>query len=83
MVLKSTPPLKKRYIVRQEQDGIVGGCWKDKREVRVLTTKYKAKMVNTGKINRQREISKKPDVIQNATNGNKKLFDEISSYFFL
>ena len=39
-VLKLTPPLKTGDVICQERDGIVAGCWKDKREVRLLTTKH-------------------------------------------
>ena len=33
-VPKPTPPLKTGDVICQERDGIVAGCWKDKREVR-------------------------------------------------
>ena len=82
-VLKPTPPLKKGDIVCQERNGIVVGCWKDKREVRFLTTKHKGEIVSTGRKNRQGEMIKKPDAIvhYNECKQGVDISDQMSSYF--
>ena len=58
-VLKPTPPLKTGDVICQERDGILAGSWKNKREVRLLTTKHKGEIISTGKKNRQNKMIKK------------------------
>ena len=82
-VVKPTPPLKTGDVICQERDGIVAGCWKDKREVRFLTTKHKGEIISTGKKNRQNKMIKKPDAIlhYNECKQGVDISDQMSSYF--
>lgn len=75
--------MKKGEVVGKESDGIVVGVWKDKREVRFLSTRHKLTMVNTGKMTKKKEEILKPEIIE-FYNGRKQgvdVSDQLSSYF--
>ena len=79
------PNLKqtKGDVVAKEKDGIVVGCWKNKREVRFLFTKHTAIIQETGKKMGTGDPIKKPDVIleYNKCKQGVDVSDQMSSYF--
>lgn len=75
--------LKRGQISAAENDdGIVVMKWKDKRDVLMLTTKHDASMVNTGKVNRRKEVVIKPCAVidYNKSKQGIDLSDQMSSY---
>lgn len=75
--------LKKGEICGSEnEEGIVVGKWKDKREVYFLSTYHNLDIVNTGKRNRKREEIIKPQCIVDYNTGKAgiDLSDQLSSY---
>jgi len=76
--------LKKGEVKGKEDGkGVVVSIWKDKRDVRMVSTRHGIKMVDTGKISRNGEKIKKPEAIV-FYNKNKQgidVSDQMNSYF--
>lgn len=75
--------LKKGGVVGKENNGVVVAVWKDKRDVRILSTRHSLQMVSTGKKLKNGDIQTKPESIlyYNARKQGVDLSDQMSSYF--
>jgi len=76
--------LQRGDIVGKENvHGVVVSKWKDKREVRFLSTRHGVDIINTGKKNRKGEDIKKPEAVifYNKNKQGIDLSDQMSSYF--
>lgn len=60
----SNAKIKKGEIRGKEDNkGVVMSIWKDKRDVRMVLTKYNIKMINTGQTSRNCDMIKKAEAI--------------------
>lgn len=76
--------LKVGEIKGKENDkGVVVSIWKDKRDVRFLSTKHWIEILNTGRKNRKGEDIKKPEAVifYNKNKQGIDISDQMSSYF--
>ena len=64
--------LKKGDVVRRSSDkGLLALVWRDKKDVRMLSTMHTAELVNTGKVNRDGEPIMKPKCVLDYNRGIK------------
>ncbi|XP_025205105.1 piggyBac transposable element-derived protein 4-like [Melanaphis sacchari] len=78
-----TKKIKKGEIFgKEDEDGIVVSKFKDKRDIFLLSTRYKLDIVDTGKQSRKKENILKPDVIlfYNSGKAGIDLSDQLASY---
>ena len=80
----SSAKLSKGDIIGQEnKEGVVVAMWRDRRDVRFLSTKHTLTMTDTGRKNRQGDLRLKPSAIlfYNKHKQGIDLSDQMSSYF--
>ncbi|KAL4098418.1 hypothetical protein QTP88_023037 [Uroleucon formosanum] len=76
--------IKKGEIKGKEDDkGVVVSIWKDKRDVRMVSTKHGIEMISTGKTSRNGDVIKKPEAIifYNKNKQGIDVSDQMTSYF--
>jgi len=76
--------IKKGEIKGKEDDkGVVVSIWKDKRDVRMVSTKNGIEMISTGKTSRNGVVIKKPEAIifYNKNKQGIDVSDQMTSYF--
>jgi len=76
--------IKKGEIKGKEDDkGVVVIIWKDKRDVRMVSTKHGIEMISTGKTSRNGDVIKKPEAIifYNKNKQGIDVSDQMTSYF--
>lgn len=75
--------MKKGEVMGKENTGKIVGNWKDKRNVRFITTRHTLNVIDTNKKNRKGEKVNKPEAIvfYNKFKMGIDLSDQMSSYF--
>lgn len=68
---------------KENDKGVVISIWKDKRDVRFLSTRHGIEMLNTGKKNRKGEEIKKPEAVifYNKNKQGIDISDQMASYY--
>jgi len=81
---RELPKIKKGEIKgKVNSNGVVASVWKDKRDVRMISTKHGINILETGKKNRKGEPIKKPEsiIFYNKHKQGIDVSDQMTSYF--
>lgn len=68
---------------KEDNKGVVVSIWKDKRDVRIVSTKHGIEIISTGKTSRNGVVIKKPEAIifYNKKKQGIDVSDQMTSYF--